>query len=447
MMERFSEQYRQFLDKGKTEFEVVEEVWAAALEKGFMPYPEAYCHTQRDFVPGDRLIQNIKGKGLVMAVIGKRPVNEGTKIVSAHTDSPRLDLKPVPVQEDDGMIYLRTHYYGGIKKYQWTCVPLALHGRVCDGSGNIRNIVIGENEGDTKFVITDLLPHLAEAQMSKGGDLIISGEQLKLLCGTAEKDVSSEEKTDKLLKDNFNITSADLRISEFEAVPAWKASDAGLDRSFTASYGQDDRVCVFSAVRALMDLEDVPEYTSMVMLCDQEEVGSENGAGLYSNAFLEMLYDLAEKQNTNLYRVFAASECLAADTICGHDPLYPEATESQNTAGLGKGLALVRYTGRGGKKGNNSADTRLMTKLANIFDKNNIKWQCGEMGVCDAGGGTTVAKCMARWGADVVDIGCPLLSMHSPLEITSKSDLYNLYLGLGAFFADSLAPWQSVINK
>lgn len=445
MLERFSEQYRLFLDRGKTEFEAVEEIWDMALEKGFIPYERNKMTV--DFRPGSRYIQNIKGKGLVMAVVGKRPVNEGIKIAAAHTDAPRLDLKPVPIQEDDGLIYLRTHYYGGIKKYQWTCVPLALHGRVCDGSGNIRNIVIGEEEGDTRFVITDLLPHLADSQMSKSGDMIVSGEQLKLLCGTAFERGSGEAKTDSILKDRFDISSADLKISEFEAVPAWKASDAGLDRSFTAAYGQDDRVCVFAAVRAILDMDETPEYTSLVMLSDQEEVGSENGAGLYSNAFLEMLYDMAECQNTDLYRVFAASECLSADTICAHDPLYPEATDSQDTACLGRGLALVRYTGRGGKKGNNSADTRLMTKVSRIFDKNHVKWQCGEMGVCDAGGGTTVAKCMARWGADVLDIGCPLLSMHSPLEITSKSDLYNLYLGIGAFFKDTLPPWQSRLDK
>ncbi len=445
MLERFSEQYRLFLDRGKTEFEAVEEIWDMALEKGFIPYERE--KTSPDFKPGSRYIQNIKGKGLVIAVIGKRPVNEGTKIAAAHTDAPRLDLKPVPIQEDDGLVYLRTHYYGGIKKYQWTCVPLALHGRVCDGSGSIRNIVIGEEEGDTRFVITDLLPHLAESQMSKSGDMIISGEQLKLLCGTAFERGMGEAKTDSILKDRFDISSADLKISEFEAVPAWKASDAGLDRSFTAAYGQDDRVCVFAAVRAILDMDETPEYTSLVMLSDQEEVGSENGAGLYSNAFLEMLYDMAECQSTDLYRVFAASECLSADTICAHDPLYPEATDSQDTACLGRGLALVRYTGRGGKKGNNSADTRLMTKVSRIFDKNHVKWQCGEMGVCDAGGGTTVAKCMARWGADVLDIGCPLLSMHSPLEITSKSDLYNLYLGIGAFFKDTLPSWQSRLDK
>lgn len=445
MLERFSEQYRLFLDRGKTEFEAVEEIWDMALEKGFIPYERNKMTV--DFRPGSRYIQNIKGKGLVMAVVGKRPVNEGIKIAAAHTDAPRLDLKPVPIQEDDGLIYLRTHYYGGIKKYQWTCVPLALHGRVCDGSGNIRNIVIGEEEGDTRFVITDLLPHLADSQMSKSGDMIVSGEQLKLLCATAFERGSGEAKTDSILKDRFDISSADLKISEFEAVPAWKASDAGLDRSFTAAYGQDDRVCVFAAVRAILDMDETPEYTSLVMLSDQEEVGSENGAGLYSNAFLEMLYDMAECQNTDLYRVFAASECLSADTICAHDPLYPEATDSQDTACLGRGLALVRYTGRGGKKGNNSADTRLMTKVSRIFDKNHVKWQCGEMGVCDAGGGTTVAKCMARWGADVLDIGCPLLSMHSPLEITSKSDLYNLYLGIGAFFKDTLPPWQSRLDK
>lgn len=445
MLERFSEQYRLFLDRGKTEFEAVEEIWDMALEKGFIPYERNKMTV--DFRPGSRYIQNIKGKGLVMAVVGKRPVNEGTKIAAAHTDAPRLDLKPVPIQEDDGLVYLRTHYYGGIKKYQWTCVPLALHGRVCDGSGNIRNIVIGEEEGDTRFIITDLLPHLADSQMSKSGDMIVSGEQLKLLCGTALERGSGEAKTDSILKDRFDISSADLKISEFEAVPAWKASDAGLDRSFTAAYGQDDRVCVFAAVRAILDMDETPEYTSLVMLSDQEEVGSENGAGLYSNAFLEMLYDMAECQNTDLYRVFAASECLSADTICAHDPLYPEATDSQDTACLGRGLALVRYTGRGGKKGNNSADTRLITKVSRIFDKNHVKWQCGEMGVCDAGGGTTVAKCMARWGADVLDIGCPLLSMHSPLEITSKSDLYNLYLGIGAFFKDTLPPWQSRLDK
>lgn len=324
MTERFSEQYKKFLDNGKTEFKVVEQIWDLALANGFIPYHQPYTSKAQTFSPGDRFIQNIKGKGLVMAIIVRRSVNEGLKIAAAHTDSPRLDLKPVPFQEDNGLVYLKTHYYGGIKKYQWTCIPLALHGRVSGSGGNIRNIVIGEAENDAKFVITDLLPHLSDSQLSKSEDIIITGEQLRLLCSISNKEGTGVEQTDSIINENFGITSSDIRISEFEAVPAFKASDAGIDRSMIASYGQDDRACVFSAVNALMDIEEGPEYTCMAMLSDQEEVGSENSAGLYSNAFLELLYNLTGYQDTNLYRAFSNAECLSADAICGYAPFIPK---------------------------------------------------------------------------------------------------------------------------
>ena len=428
----FFEQYKSFLDRSKTEFETAEEVLNTALEHGFIPYPRA--GTSHEFRPGDRLIQNIRGKGLVLAVVGRRPIKDGAKIAAAHMDSPRLDLKPLPIQEDGGLIYLKTHYYGGIKKYQWACVPLALHGRVADEQGSIKTVSVGEKDGEPVFVITDLAPHLAGQQLSRPGDILITGEQLRLLCGISGSGGLGEEKAGKDFKSLFGTDAKALMVSEFEAVPAWKARDAGLDGSFIAAYGQDDRICVFAALKALLETEEIPEYTCMLMLSDHEEVGSENGAGLYSNAFLELLHDLAEYEGTNLYRVFANTECISADTVCGYDPLYPDVTDIQNTARPGGGMALVRYTGRGGKKGNSSADTGFMTRFASMLDGNGIKWQCGEMGICDAGGGTTVAKCMARWGADVLDIGCAILSMHSPLEMASKADLLSLYMAIGAFF-------------
>lgn len=436
MREQYCEDYKAFLDQAKTESEAVRTVWNLAVENGFTDFSEVCEKKDEKFwAPGTRLIQNLRGKGLVMAIVGRKPVKEGSKVIAAHVDSPRLDLKPEPLSQKEGLVYLKTHYYGGIKKYQWTCIPLALHGKLADGQGNVRSIVIGEKEGEPLFGISDLLPHLAGSQMEKKACEAVTGEQLQLLAGIVD-DKGTDEGIRRCLRENYGIQDRDFTTAEFEAVPAFHPSDYGIDRSMIGAYGQDDRSCGYGAVRALLDMKDIPEYTSFVLLADQEEVGSESSAGLRSAAFLEMAAFLAENSGTNLYRVLAKMECLSADVICAHDPMFPETDDRQNMARLGDGLAMVRYTGRGGKKGNHSAAAAFMAKIRDILDKNEIPWQCGEMGAVDAGGGTTVAKCLASWGAEVLDVGIPLLSMHAPLEISAKEDVWNYYLGMKAFLED-----------
>lgn len=438
MTGKYFEEYKRFLDKGKTETETVRMVWEMALSQGFRPFPgereREECPVS--YQPGERLIQNIRGKGLVLAVIGNRPLKEGCKMIAAHVDSPRLDLKPEPLHEKEGLVYLKTHYYGGIKKYQWTCIPMALHGRLTDRNGQTRTVVIGENQGEPVLGISDLLYHLSGNQMEQRAEEAVPGEKLQLLSGIWGSEGTGDAGVRTYLKEQFDLDMEDLKTAEFEAVPAWKASDFGLDRSMISAYGQDDRVCAYGAVRALFD-SGIPEFTSVVLLSDQEEVGSESSAGLRSRAFLELLSHVAESQNTSLYRVMAKAECLSADVVCGHDPMYPEATDFQNTAKMGKGMVMVRYTGRGGKKGNHSASAAFMGKISGILEENQILWQCGEMGAVDAGGGTTVAKCLAEWGAEVLDVGVPLLSMHSPMELSAKADIWNFYLGMKAFLKDS----------
>ena len=436
MREQYCEDYKAFLNQAKTETEAVRTVWELAKAQGFQDVAKLdEAAKQAAGVPGTRLIQNIRGKGLALAIVGKKPISQGSKVIAAHVDSPRLDLKPEPLSQKEGLIYLKTHYYGGIKKYQWTCIPMALHGKIVDRNGNARTVVIGEKAGDPLFGVSDLLPHLAGAQMAKSAEEAITGEQLQLLAGIAGSD-GWDQTVRQRLKELCGIDPEDFKTAEFEAVPTFPAADYGLDRSMIGAYGQDDRSCGYGAVRALLDLEEIPEYTSFVLLADQEEVGSESSAGLYSSAFLEMAAILAESSGVSLYRVLAKMECLSADVICAYDPMFPETADPQNTARLGGGLAVVRYTGRGGKKGNHSAAAAFLAKMRDIFEENHVIWQCGEMGAADAGGGTTVAKCLAGWGAEVLDVGIPLLSMHAPLEISAREDVWNYYLGMRAFLED-----------
>lgn len=435
MCKQFQEGYKQFLDQAKTEKEVIRKVLGRCKAAGFRRFTggfEQTCH------PGEKWIHTIRGKGAVIAVAGRRPLRDGVKIVAAHTDSPRLDLKPVPVCEEDGFVYLKTHYYGGMKLYQWMCIPLALHGSAVDARGNVIDLSVGEKDGDPVFYISDLLPHLSPEWKEQKAGALITGEQMALLAGM---DPSALYGALTLNGDQ----RVDFRTAEFEAVPAQKASDIGMDRRMTAAYGQDDRSCVYAALEALLGCSEIPEYTCALMLSDQEETGSESSAGLYSEAFLEMLDCMARQQGTDRGRMMAKAECLSADVVCGYDPVFPEVTDRQNTAHLGKGMTVSRYTGRGGKKGNHSASAAFLAKFTSVLDDNQVEWQCGEMGAVDAGGGTTVSKCMARWGAEVLDVGIPLLSMHSPMEVSAKADLWNLYRGIRAFFLDRSAHWCDTI--
>ncbi len=429
MAERYCEEYKEFLNRAKTETETVREVLRAASAKGFQKFERNPAH---DYMPGEKWIQTIRGKGVVLCVIGRQKLDRGCKMAAAHIDSPHLDLKPVPVEECSGISYLKTHYYGKIKKYQWTCIPLALHGICADSQGRGHSMVIGEDPEDPVFGISDLLPHLSEGQMAQSMGEGIHGEQLRLLAGLG----GGKSPAADVLQERYGLSEKVFMTAEIKAVPAGKASDLGIDRSMILAYGQDDRVCVYGAVRALLDLQEVPEYTSFVFLADKEEVGSESSAGMYSEAFQEMISAVAESQGANLYEVMAKAECLCADVICAYDPMFPEVTDEKNTAKLGNGMVLVRYTGRGGKKGNSEASASFLGKIAGILNREQVLWQCGELGAVDAGGGTTVAKCIARWGVEILDVGVGLLNMHAPLEVAAKKDIWNFYQGMKAFFTD-----------
>ena len=430
MVNRYCEEYKTFLNHAKTETETVREVLNLARKQGFQDF-ERKADTV--YHPGEKWIQTIRGKGAVLCVIGRQSLECGCKMTAAHIDSPHLDLKPVPLDENHGIFYLKTHYYGKIKKYQWTCIPLALHGICADAQGKGHSAVIGESPQDPVFGISDLLPHLSEAQMAKSMEQGIAGEQLQLLAGLAQDGKSVAD----LFYESFGWNEKELLTAEFRAVPSAKARDLGMDRSMILAYGQDDRVCVYGAVRALLDLEEIPEYTSFVFLADKEEVGSESSAGMYSAAFLEMLLAIGKSEGADPGTVMAKAECLSADVICAYDPMFPAVTDEKNTAKLGNGMVLVRYTGRGGKKGNSEASAGFMAKVSDFLDKAQVDWQCGEMGAVDAGGGTTVAKCMAHWGVEVLDVGVCMLNMHAPMEVTAKRDIWNFYRGIKAFFQDS----------
>lgn len=440
MMEEYCEEYKRFLNSAKTVTETVREILRLAYKNGFETFqrrekfPEKTVGEENDYIPGKKMVQVIRGKALVLSVIGKRPLSDGCKMIAAHIDSPCLDLKPVPLESEAGKYYLKTHYYGKIKKYHWVCTPLSLHGIVVNKKGGARSIVIGENLEEPILGITDLLPHLSEKQMQKSMENGITGEQLKIIAGEAEE--SLPEKVWDSWETIRDIAYDELMTAEIKAVPAFHARDVGLDRSMIGAYGQDDRVGVFAAIKALVSQKNIPEYTSFVFLADKEEVGSDSSAGLCSEAFLDMVMDIGKQQGVGKYQIMAKAECLSVDAVCGYDPLFPDVVDEKNTAKLGEGLAMVRYTGRMGKKGNSEASACFMAKIAGIFDNGGVRWQCGEMGAVDAGGGTTVARCMASWGAEVIDVGVGMFSMHSPMEITAKKDVWNLYLGLRAFLQD-----------
>ena len=429
MINRYCEEYKGFLNRAKTETETVREVLRMAQEKGFQSF---HRDADRIYHPGEKWIQIIRGKGAVLCIIGRKNLDQGCKMVAAHIDSPHLDLKPVPLDENRGIIYLKTHYYGKIKKYQWTCIPLALHGIYADAQGQGHSIVIGEDTKDPIFSISDLLPHLSASQMAKSMEEGISGEQLQLLSGLEHYGKSVSE----LFEQVCGLKERELLTAEIRAVPSANARDLGMDRSMILAYGQDDRVCAYGAARALLDLEEVPEYTSFVFLADKEEVGSESSAGMYSAAFLDMISAIGKSQGADPGQILAKAECLSGDVVCACDPMFPDVTDETNTARLGKGMVLVRYTGRGGKKGNSEASADFLAKMADILDREQISWQCGEMGAVDAGGGTTVAKCIARWGVEVLDVGVCMLNMHAPMEVTAKRDVLDFYLGMKAFFQD-----------
>lgn len=431
----YCEDYMKFLDAAKTEREAVKESVRILEKEGFKPFEYG-----KKYVKGDKLYYNNRDKALFIIVVGEKGLEDGLSIAAAHHDSPRIDLKQHPLYEEAGMAFFKTHYYGGIKKYQWVTVPLALHGVVVKSNGEVVNICIGEDESDPLFYITDLLPHLGREQAEKPLGKAFTGENLNILVGSRPFDDDAVNEKVKLnilalLNEKYGITEADLLSAELSCVPAAKARDVGFDRSLIGAYGHDDRVCSYAILMAAVECaKNVPVYTSVTILADKEEIGSEGNTGMKSFAFYNMLTELALSAGANPRKMFANSKCLSADVNACFDPNFADVYESRNTAYLNKGLAVTKYTGSGGKSSTNDAHAEYVALVRNIFDKENVLWQTAELGKVDHGGGGTVAMYISNLDVDVIDVGVPVLSMHSPYEIVSKTDAYMAFKGFLAFF-------------
>ena len=429
----FAEGYKAFMSENKTEREIVCFVARLAAERGYVPFDKKGAYK-----PGDKVIVNNRGKSVILAVIGQKPVEQGVRIAAAHIDSPRLDLKPNPLYEDTELALFKTHYYGGIKKYQWTTIPLSLHGVVIKKDGSALTVNIGEDAGDPKFVVTDLLPHLAGEQMKRTLADGVKGEELNVLVGSrpfADDEGSERVKLNilNILNEKYGLVEADFLSAELEIVPAFGADDIGFDRSLIGAYGHDDRVCAYPSLMAVLDCG-APEYTAVTVLTDKEEIGSEGNTGLVSDYLSYFLSDLARLQGCEGRDVMSNSECLSADVNAAFDPTFPGVLEKRNASYANRGIVVTKYTGARGKAGTSDASAEFMGRIRRLFDENGVVWQIGELGKVDEGGGGTVAKYMAKRDIDVVDVGVPVLSMHAPYEVISKLDLYMAYKAFLTFF-------------
>ncbi len=427
--------YKTFLDEGKTEREVCAYVEAAAIEKGYKPYKFG-----TKLKAGDKVYYNNRGKNIYLIRVGKANVAEdGIRIIASHIDSPRIDLKQVPLYEAEGIALAKTHYYGGIRKYQWAAIPLALHGAVALADGSVINVKIGEDENDPVFYISDLLPHLAAKQNAKPLGEGLGGEDLNIWFGNIpytaaenEKDKTVKENLLRILNEKYGMKEEDFLSAELSLVPAFKARDIGLDRGLMAAYGHDDRVCSYPAYTALFD-EESDEHTVMVALADKEEIGSEGTTGMQCAVFTDLIDAIAWSFDAPSSAVRANSSCLSADVNAGYDPNFRDVCEPLNSTYLSCGAGVTKFTGSRGKGGSNDADAEFVGKLRKLFNENGVIWQTGELGRVDVGGGGTVAKYVAKMNIDTVDIGVPVISMHSPYEVISKADLYQAYLAFRAF--------------
>ena len=433
----YAEGYIKFMNASKTEREIIRESKKIAESNGFKDINEF-----ETLKPGDKVYYINREKSMYLAVIGKDEIEKGVNIIGAHGDSPRLDLKPNPIYEDGEFAYFKTHYYGGIKKYQWTTIPLSIHGVIVKSNGEKIEINIGEDENDPIFTITDLLPHLAQDQMDKKLRNAIDGEDLNLLIGSIPygKDIPESVKLNILdiLNKKYGITEVDFLSSELELVPAMKCRSMGFDESMVAGYGQDDKVCVYTELTALVDMKEVPNRTAVCIISDKEEIGSMGNTGMESHVFDTFMSEILNKLGVNrpnlLDKVFCNSKMLSADVDAGLDPIYANVSEKNNAAHLGRGIGVNKYTGARGKSGASDANAEFVAEIRNIFEKNNIRYQISELGRVDIGGGGTIAYILANKGIDVIDCGVPVLSMHSPYEVTSKFDIYEAYRGYMAFW-------------
>lgn len=429
----FCEGYKKFLNEGKTERECVLAAKKRLEEAGYTEL----CLTKK-YMPGDKVYQINRGKSILMTTFGEAPISKGVRINGAHIDSPRLDLKPNPLYEKDELAYFKTHYYGGIRKYQWGTVPLAMHGVIFKKDGSRVDLSIGEEPGDPVFCISDLLPHLAAKQNERKLHEGLKGEELNIIIGSIPYvDDSVKEPVKlmalKLLNDRFGITEADFFRAEIEMVPAQKAVDVGLDRSLVGAYGQDDRVCAYTALMAEIETRR-PYATTVTVLTDKEETGSEGNTGLNSDYLRHYIEYLAQMEEADPKEVFAHSMCLSADVNSAYDPTFPDVFEKQNASHCNHGCVLMKYTGARGKSGTSDASAETMAKVIGVMEQEGVYWQAGEIGAVDAGGGGTVAKFVSHLNIDTVDLGVPVLSMHAPFELTAKLDIWNTYRAFKAFF-------------
>ena len=430
----YCEAYKAFLDCAKTEREFTQAAVKLLNEAGYAPFEKG-----RDYKAGDKVYYVNRKKSLIMTTFGQREIGAGVRLNVAHIDSPRLDLKPNPMYEKAEMAFFKTHYYGGIRKYQWAAIPLAMHGVVAKKDGEITDIRIGEEEGDPVFCVTDLLPHLAADQNERKLKDGIKGEELNVIIGslpfTADEDIKEPVKLLALsvLNEKYGMTEKDFIRAEIEIVPAFKAVDVGLDRSMVGAYGQDDRVCAYTALTAEMASIE-PEYTTVTVLADKEEIGSVGNTGLDSDFVLHYIEDLAETAGIDYRTILRNSICLSSDVNAAYDPTFSQVYEERNACYINKGCVLTKYTGSRGKGGSNDASAETMAKIVDMMDREGVYWQIGELGAVDVGGGGTVAMYVAGMDVDVVDLGVPILSMHSPFELASKLDIYNTYKAFCAFY-------------
>lgn len=437
--DQFCEDYKVFLNSAKTEREAAGFFCRKAEALGFTPF-----NPQKKYHAGDKVYRLNREKAIILAVIGEKSVGEGVRIAAAHIDSPRLDLKPNPLYEDFEMALFKTHYYGGIKKYQWTAIPLSLHGVIIRRDGSKINVSIGEQPDEPKFVVTDLLPHLAQEQMKRTLADGVRGEELNILIGS--RPFRSDEGSElvklnimKLLHEKYGIVESDFLSAELELVPAFPVCDIGFDRSMIGAYGQDDRVCAYAELRAILNLDGAPERTAVCILADKEETGSDGVSGMQSQAFEAFMADLCEQQDVALRHCFAKSFCLSADVCAAYDPSFPEVSAKRTEAKLNYGMGICKFTGARGKSGTSDASAELVAYLRRLFADNGVVWQLSEMGKVDQGGGGTIAKFMADRNIDTIDAGVPVLSMHAPFELVSKFDCWMTYRGVLAAYCDTQA--------
>lgn len=434
--------YKRFLTVSKTEREATKEIIRRAEEKGYKNL-EDYIKNNVEIRPGDKIYVNNKGKAVALFHIGEKPITEGMNILGAHIDSPRIDLKANPIYESDGFVYFDTHYYGGIKKYHWVTLPLALHGVVVKKDGQKIEICIGEEESDPVVGITDLLPHLAAEQMKKEASKLIEGEDLDILIGNKPKIVTDKDEKEEvknniltLLKEKYNIEEEDFLSAEIEAVPAGAARDFGLDKSMIMSYGQDDRVCAYTSLEAFLEVEET-EKTLSCILVDKEEIGSVGATGMESHFFDNAIAEICVLMNENspvaVRRVLNHSKMLSSDVNAAYDPLYKSVMDKNNSSEFGLGVVFCKFTGSRGKSGSNDANAEYIAELRKIMDDANVSFQISELGKVDIGGGGTIAYILANYNVEVIDCGVGVLSMHAPWEVTSKADIYEAYRGYIAF--------------